>query len=182
MNFKFLLFTILLFNISFAQNKDNNLILWSSTNKLTINDFGIKLSNKNEVPSYGQYSIDYNLRGFDFLTKNFNKKVRNYFIKSASWIDTTSGIATSLKYQQTVFDLSEIYARHFRKELKDNRIKILKGFQFAQELSEKFTTDFSNRKLLYNKETNFGTIQNKQLDWEIQIQKELEEYKDYSYE
>lgn len=76
--------TILLFSIfsSVAQNKtDNeNLIFWSQTKKLTIDDFGIKKDDSSVMLSFGQFSIDYNIGGFSFLTKNFNKKVRNYMI------------------------------------------------------------------------------------------------------
>ncbi len=43
-------------------------------------------------------------------------------------------------------------------------------------------TDFSNRRVLYDKETDFGTIQAKQVEWELQIQKELDELKDYASE
>ncbi len=93
-------------------------LLWSSSHKLTIDDFGIKKSDSNSGLSFAQFSMDYSVRGFDFMKKNFNKNVKNAIIKSASWIDTTQNVEYSLRYQQTLFDMAEIYTRRFRKELR----------------------------------------------------------------
>lgn len=87
---------LLLSKIIFSQTTSNdNYVSWNATRKLTINDFTIKTSNKT-TPSFAQFSVDYEVRGFDFMTKNFNKKVHNYVIKSASWIDTTFDVKRGL--------------------------------------------------------------------------------------
>lgn len=161
---------------------DDNLVFWSSTKKLMAKDFKIKTSNGETNPSFGQFSVDYKVNGFDFLTKNFNKKVRNYFIKSASWIDTTATVSISIRYQQTLFDICEIYARQFRKELKENRKKIASGVQFVEGLNQKAMTDLSNRRVVYDRETKFGTVIEKQSEWEKQIQNELNDLKEFSNE
>ena len=154
--------------------------MWDSNRKLTLSDFSIKNS-EDEMLSYGQYVIDSNIKGFDFLVKDFNKKVRNYFIKSASWINPNFQVEKSLRYQQTLFDLSEIYAREFRKNLKNRRREIIKGFGILEELNQKATTDFSKRRLQYDNDTKYGTIEEKQIEWEKQILKELNEYKEFAY-
>ena len=178
-----LIFLFQPFNILFAQTtKNDNLVFWSSTRKLTIEDFVIKTKNGETNPSFAQFSVDYQVSGFDFMTKNFNKKVRNYFIKSASWIDTTSNVSNSLRYQQTLFDMCEIYTRKFRKALKENRKKIASGTQFVEELNQKVMTDFSNRRVIYDRESNFGQISEKQTEWELQIQSELTELKEFANE
>ena len=117
------LILILTSTYSCGQN-NNNYLLWSATRKLTTNDFAIKTKQLETIPSFAQFSLDYQVNGFDFLTKNFNKKVHNYLIATASWIDTTSNVQQSLVYQQTLFDMCETYARRFRKALKDNRKKL----------------------------------------------------------
>jgi hypothetical protein len=180
------LYLILIFlpqlNISFCQtSQSDNYILWSSTRKLTINDFAIKTTNKTS-PSFAQFSVDYEIKGFDFMTKNFNKKVHNYVIKSASWIDTTFDVAQTLRYQQTLWNICEIYTRRFRKELKDNRKKIASGTGFIKDLNAKIMADFSNRRMDYDAATDFGLNNEKQKEWEVQIQKELDELKDFSLE
>lgn len=161
---------------------DYNYIFWSSTRKFTVNDFLIKTKDLETSPSFAQFSVDYQVGGFDFLAKNFNKKVRHYMIKSASWIDTTYEVTASLKYQQTLFDLCEIYARKFRKELKENKKKIASGTQFVNDLNSKVMSDFQNRHVVYDRETKFGTIAGKQKEWEVQIQNELDELKKFANE
>jgi hypothetical protein len=171
------------FNILSGQNaKNDNLVFWSSTRKLTTDDFVIKTKNGETNPSFAQFSVDYQVSGFDFMTKNFNKKVRNYFIKSASWIDMTSNVSTALRYEQTLFDMCEIYTRQFRKALKENRKKIASGTQFVDELNQKIMTDFSNRRVVYDRESNFGKISEKQTEWELLIQSELNELKEFANE
>lgn len=178
-----IIFLLQPFNIVFSQtSKNDNLVFWSSTRKLTIDDFIIKTKNGETNPSFAQFSVDYQVSGFDFMTKNFNKKVRNYFIKSASWIDTTSNVSNSLRYEQTLFDMCEIYTRQFRKAVKENRKKIASGTQFVDELNQKVMTDFSNRRVAYDGESNFGQISEKQTEWELQIQNELNELKEFANE
>lgn len=166
----------------FCQAKDTNYFSWSSSRRLTMNDFVIKTSNLQTTTSFGQFYIDYQVGGFDFMTKNFNKKVHNYFIRSASWIDTTYDVNVSIRYQQTLFDLAEVYARRFRKDLKDNRKKILTGTDFTKELNAKAMTDFANRRVEYDTETKFGSNTVAQQKWEAQIQLELSQLKDFSTE
>jgi hypothetical protein len=178
-----LIILVLPFNFLFGQTvPDDNLVFWSSTRKLKAADFVIKTKTGETSPSFAQFSIDYKISGFDFMTKNFNKKVRNYLIKSASWIDTTTDVSISLRYQQTLFDISEIYTRQFRKSLKENRKKIASGTQFIEGLDQKAMTDFSNRRVSYARETNFGRTSDKQAEWEFQIQKELNELKEFANE
>ncbi len=182
MKIQLIIFAFFSSSLAFGQINDENHISWSSTNKLTVDDFGIKTKNGETNPSFAQYSVTYQVNGFDFMTKEFNKKVHNYLIKSASWIDTTLDVSASLRYQQTLFDICEIYTRQFRKSLKENRKKIASGLQFVEELNQKAMADFSNRRVIYDSETSFGTNDEKQNEWRLQIQKELDDLNEYASE
>jgi hypothetical protein len=114
------------------------------------------------------------------MTRNFNKKVHNCIIRSASWIDTTYDVKTSLRYQQTLFDLAEIYARHFRKDLKENRKKLATGTEFVKELSTNAMTDFAKRQVDYVSDTRFGTNSVMQERWEGIIKLELDALKEFA--
>lgn len=175
------LFQFVIIVTSFGQSNEHYL-LWSADKKLTAKDFLIKTKQLETTPSFAQFSLDYQLNGFEFLTKNFNQKVRNTFIQSASWIDTTTDISLSLKYQQTLFDLCEIYARQFRKALEENKRKIIKGTAVAQQLNDQYLEEFAKRRISYDLATKFGTDMNLQKEWEIQIQQELTELAKYSYD
>ena len=165
----------------YGQNNADRL-QWSATRKLTVNDFAIKVKSIDNTPSFAQFSIEYQVNGMNFLTKNFNKKVQNYMLPSASWIDTTTNVNQTLVYQQTLFDLAEIYTRQFRKALTENRKKIATGLQFVTDINDKIMSDFSKRRVDYDRETQFGTDIVAQKEWEIQIQKELTELSDFAYE
>lgn len=174
---------ILVLKVSFSQsNQNNDYISWSPARKLTLDDFIIKTTDLKTTPSFAQFFMGFEVKGFDFMTKNFNKKVNNQIIKSASWIDTSYDITESLKYQQTLWDMCEVYARHFRKELKQNRRKIASGTEFIRELNAKIMSDFSKRRIQYDTETKFGSVKEKQTQWEIQIQKELDDLKEFTRE
>ncbi|MEA5461968.1 hypothetical protein VB796_23055 [Arcicella sp. LKC2W] len=181
---KYLLLFFLLYSseLAFSQSIDKNLVFWSSTKKISIADFAIKTNNKKASSSFMQFSIDYNVNGFDFLTKNFNKKVRNSFIRTASWIDTTSNVEKSIRYQQTLFDISEIYTRKFRKQLKENRKKIARGTQIVEEINQSIMTEFSKRRIKYDLDTNFSEIEKSQKEWETQITIELRELENFATE
>lgn len=167
-------------NLVYSQNSKDKL-QWSATRKLTLDDFLIKTKFIETTTSFAQFSFDYKVNGFDFLTKNFNKKVFNSFIKSASWIDTTTNFKQSLIYQQTLFDIAEIYTRQFRKALKENRKKLIKGVEIAENLHNEIMTKFSVRRIDYDSKTKFGYDLEKQKEWEIQIQIELAELNDFAF-
>lgn len=178
--FSTIIMTICLALTSVAQDNPDYL-LWDSSHKLTIDDFGIKKDNSNSGLSYAQYYIEQTVSGLDFMTKKFNKKVKNCMIKSASWIDTTQNVEYSLKYQQTLFDIAEIYTRKFRKELQENRKQISKGLSIVNDLNSKMTAELSKRRMQYDSETNFGLDSEKQIVWDQQIAQELQDLAEYDY-
>jgi len=155
---------------------------WSQSHKLTIDDFGIKTETLETTTSSAQFYFNYQVNGFDFLTKNFNKKVQNCMIKTASWIDTTTNVSESLRYQQSLFDISEVYARKLRKSSRKNRKRIIYGTQIAEELSFKIMSDLSKRIIDYNRETRFRADMVKQEAWEAKIQNEISELNDFAYD
>lgn len=179
------LLTILMLNIiasSTSAQTNSNYLLWNAEHKLTVDDFLIKTKELETSASYAQFSLDYQVGGFDFFARNFNKKIKNNFIKSASWIDTTIDFSQTLIYQQTLFNISEIYARQFRKALKENKRKLLTGMTILQQLNEQFTFGFSKRRIDYDSETKSGSNELIQKQWEFQIQKELTELGNFSYD
>lgn len=160
---------------------NNNEFIWSANKKLTVDDFYIKTKNSETSTSFAQFSFEYQINGFNFLTKNFNKKVRNCMLRNASWIDTTYSIPQSILYQQTLFDIAEIYARKFRKSLKESKKQIIKGVDITNRINQSIMSEFSKRRIEYDRQTNSGTIIEKQKEWEELIKKELEELSNFDY-
>jgi hypothetical protein len=169
------------YQTAFAQDSSDQL-LWDPIRKLTVNDFTIKTSPQSASTSFGQFSFDFQMKGFDIFSKSLNKSVRNYFLPGASWIDTTANVNKSLVYQQTLFDISEIYARQFRKALKENRKQLVKGSKYVDGLNAHYMSEVSKRRLAYDSATNYAANAVIQKEWELQIQKELADLEAYAYD
>ncbi len=167
--------------ISSAQEAGSEKISWSPERKLQSSDFQIKKAESNQSSSYAEFSITYKVGGLDLLSSNLNKRVTNEFIRSGSWIDTTQHVQEALRYQQTSFDLCEVYVRQFRKALLENRKKI-KRLSFVDELNEIYTTAYSKRRMEYDLDTKAGTDNEAQLKWEAQIRQELDQLSAYAFE
>lgn len=175
--------TLLLAGTAFAQNnKDDDRIYWSEGQKLTISDFGIHTRNMESGATSAEFAIDYQVSKLNFATKSFNKKVRNYMVKSTSQIDVTGNVDQFLLYQQTLFDLSEVYAREFRRALQQNKKLLIQSTSVADELNWKIMSEFMERRAKYTKETNSASNKVMQKKWQKEIAYELSVLKDYAYD
>lgn len=178
------LFIILMLypGLTLAQKKeiDTNYIYWSKDRKLKQEDFLIKTAN-NGASSSAMFGSEYNLTGIFSMQipKNYKEKIRHYFVRNASWIDTTANISDNLTYQQTQFDLCEIYFRKFRKEVNENKKKIFWGKLAIRDINNKILADYRKRVVIYDQETKSGNLPDKQQEWELIILKELEELSEF---
>lgn len=181
--------TIILFALSIStmlsaqKQSDLDLLYWSAKERITLDDFGVKTNDASMGLSSAGFSLEYNVHGLSFTTKNFNKKVRHCMVRSASQIDTSGDVDRYIQFQQTLFDITEIYVRQFRKALRENRKKLLFKTDVAEELKDQIIgIDLEYRKAAYTNETNSAKDELKQKEWEKTIQKELNELSDYAYE
>lgn len=175
--------TLLVFSTAFAQkDKDDDRVYWNEGQKLTVDDFGIHTRNMESGATSAEFAIDYQVSKLNFVTKNFNKKVRNYMVKSTSQIDVTGNVDQFLLYQQTLFDLSEVYARELRRALQQNRKLLIRSTSVADELNWKVMSEFMDRRAKYTQETNSASNKPKQKEWEKEIAHELNVLKDYAYD
>lgn len=182
MKYIFLMSLFLSIHVNAFSQGPTDYLRWDASHKLTVDDFGIKKSNSSSGLSFASFSLEYNVSGLDFMTKNFNKKVKNTIIKSASWIDTTQYVTVSLRYQQTLFDIAEVYARKFRKDLKENRKQIAKGLTIVHDINARISSGFAQRRLQFDTETKSGTDTDRLSFWEQQVRQELIDLADYDYQ
>lgn len=175
--------SIFMCGITFAQkNKNDDRIYWNERQQLIVDDFGIKTKDLESGATSAEFAIDYRVGKLNFVTSNFNKNVRNYMVKSTSQIDTTGNVQQYLLYQQTLFNLSEVYARELRKALRENRKSLLRSTNIADELNWKVMSEFMDRRSKYTQETNSASDPVKQKEWEKEIAYELNELKDFAYD
>ncbi|PQJ19571.1 hypothetical protein [Tenacibaculum sp. SG-28] len=171
-------------NQIFGQSLREGQKRWSSEQKLTIDDFKIKISDENNDAVYSQFMISHAIGGFDFMKRNLNQKIENIFLGNASWIDTTkvAEIQKQIDFQQIQFDLAEIHARKFRKRALENKKKIAKGFGVISQINSEIMTKFSESRLKLMKETEGGQNGEKIEEWKEKIATELKGLYEFRYE
>ena len=179
-----IILSIFFSNLSFGQELQNGQKRWSAKEKLTSEDFKIKISDENNPTVYSQFMISYAAQGFDFLKRNLNSKIENLFLGNASWIDTTKveSIKKQIEFQQTQFDLAEIQARKFRKRLFIEKWKISKGFDIMNAISNDIMAEFSEIRLKLIQETQRGTNEQKVFEWNQKIANELKELNEFRFD
>lgn len=179
-------FLIALFCLNFgvAQNLQDGQKRWSSEDKLTVDDFKIKIADEKSDLVFSQFAINYEIGGFDFFTKNLNQKVHNIFLGNASWIDTTKieAVDKQIEYQQSQFDIAEIYTRKFRREVLKNKTELIKGFEIVKQIDNKIMAGLSEERLRFIKETENGNNLAKLQEWREKIAFELEDLNEFRFE
>ncbi|WP_223032349.1 hypothetical protein [Hanstruepera marina] len=179
-----LIFIISSIHLNFAQNLQEGQKRWKADQKLTVEDFRIKISDEHNDAVYSQFMISHMISGFDFMKRNFNQKIENIFLGNASWIDTTKvdNIQKQIDFQQVQFDLAEIHARKFRKRALENKGQIAKGFDIINQISNEIMAEFSESRLELVNETESGQNIEKLTEWKEKILIELKELDEFSYE
>ena len=179
-----IILSVICLNFSFGQELQEGQKRWSSDSKLTIDDFKIKISDENNDVVFSQFMISHSIGGFDFMKRNLNQKIGNIFLGNASWIDTTkiASIDKQIDFQQMQFDLAEIQARKFRKQVLKDKRKIAKGFDIVNEINNDIMAEFSEIRLDLMKETESGHNEQKVAEWKEKIAAELRELDEFSFE
>ena len=179
-----LILTISSLQLTFGQNLQEGQKRWNTDQKLTIEDFKIKISDENNDVVFSQFMISHSIGGFDFMKRNLNQKIENIFLGNASWIDTTKvvDIEKQIDFQQMQFDLAEIHARKFRKRVLEHKGQIAKGFDIIKQINNDIMTEFSKCRLELVKETESGRNEQKLAEWEEKIATKLKELDEFSYE
>lgn len=179
-----IILTVSCLNLSFGQELQDGQKRWSSEDKLTFEDFKIKVSNSNNELAYSQFMISHAIGGFDFMKKNMNQKVGNLFLGNASYIDTTKveNIQKQINFQQMQFDLAEIQARNFRKRVLKDKSKITKGFDIVNEINNEIMTELTEMRMDLMKETDGGRNEVKVAEWKEIITTKLNALHEFRYE
>ncbi|MDQ0477392.1 hypothetical protein [Chryseobacterium sp. MDT2-18] len=175
----FVLFTIPFFQSQILKPDE---IIWDKSRKLSTDEFHIK-TDDTLSPIRSTVIISWELMGFSVFNKNFNQNVTTKIIKSASLVNPNlPNVEQLIDYQQTIFDLAEIYARKMRRDLFLNKSKLWKGFDFASEILNEHLNEFHRVQLLMDRQTNSGNDADKLKYWQDLIKTELSKTQQYDYQ
>lgn len=168
----------------FGQELQDGQKRWSAEEKLSLDDFKIKLSDTNNEAIYSQFYITHTIGGFDFMKKNINQKVGNIFLGNASYIDTTKveDIQKQIDFQQMQFDLSEIQARNFRRRILEEKSKLTKGFDIVNSINNEIMAELTEMRMNLMKETDGGRNEQKIEEWKKLIASKLKALDEFRFE
>ena len=123
-------------------------------------------------------SHSYAIDGKGVLDKS-SSKVRAHFYTTFSWYKPESVTKAILEHEQKHFDISEIYARKFRKRIQE--------FQFTTNSKEEIKNLYKsteeerrNTQQLFDKETDHSKRKNQELLWANRIKDSLKKYEAYT--
>lgn len=177
-----LLFLFFLFNVPTAFGQ--SIIEWNKDYTLQKSDFLATNQVGGEIfVVYPACAINfsYQMSTYEFmLTKNFNSKVSTTFNRPASYIVAPDSLTANrlLKFAQAEFDLTELYARKFRKSMFENK-KAFSDPGFYQRLYDSIQNEHSVHISQLSQNTNVGMAEERLREQHLQILSGIEELSDY---
>lgn len=114
------------------------------------------------------------------LTKNFNSRVNCSFRRNlATLVAPDTATAMSLvDFSRYEFDLSELYARKFRKKLFEEK-GAFSNIKFMEPIYIQVQNDLAERHTLAASESDLGMKKEKLAELHEQVRREIEELNDY---
>ena len=84
-----------------------------------------------------------------------------------------------MAHEQLHFDITELYARIFRKQLTEN-IKSVRDLSKIKGMGKQILSDWDKEEDLYDRETEHSINEAKQKEWILNIRQRLDELKDFA--
>ena len=171
----FLLLLFIIPIVAFAQSRDEELLDWSASRKLTWNDYKASPDpNSDAAASTTSYlAIEYNI-----TSSSFGYKIESRFSKTRSWgLHKTAYI---LSHEQGHFDIAEIFARKLNKKMSEYRFNKRTYQQDLNKIYHDILEEKEEMQNDYDKETNHSIKEAKQAEWLKKIKDMLDEYADYA--
>ena len=173
MNIRLLFFTLLMPLFVQAQGDNADVIEWRANRKLNWDDF------KGNAPEGSQEAALTNC-GFGYASNNVNRfeeakfTVTVQFYRSKSWVHHDKESVRLLQHEQRHFDLSELYARQFRKRLSERKWTGA-DLKKAEKIYQDLFKELDDQQHKYDEETIHGLDTEKQNQWNETIAKELKD-------
>lgn len=162
--------------ISFAAYQTGNLIFWTSEKKLSWSDFKGTPNPKSSYFAFTESGIKADLESKD---DSVFINVRTYFDKQSSWTKDIKN-ESLLQHEQLHFQITELFARKFRKELSETKFTMKQLSDELHKIHGRVFSDCREMQARYDKETNHSIIKEKQAEWNKKVQTELESLSNWS--
>lgn len=157
--------------------KNEKYIYWTKDRKLTWDDFKGK-PQKRFAAASTVYNLDKNI--FEINANTYEVKIDAIFYCYDSWKKTEWANDEVLAHEQKHFDIVELYARKFRKRIKEISYKSYKELKLKSDsvftVIEKEMDVYQD---LYDDETDGSMNGKKQREWEAKIISGIDALKEF---
>lgn len=162
------------------QSINEEVIEWQDTVQLNWSDFKGRPQNFGDVVALTSSGISYKFSVKEDRHKvtDFNVQVQAHFYPKRSWFHKKRASDHILAHEQLHFDITELYARKFRKEI--THLKISKDIKRdLNSLYERIIKDMTVEQSTYDIQTNHSRDAKAQFAWNKKISDALKVYNDY---
>jgi len=162
--------------------KTDDYIFWDENRKLAWEDFKGEPLDTSE--NYSSEIIIKNPSTIERanLFSSFKLTSICVFDKRHSWVNKKFVTPSLLLYNQTIFDIYELYVRKLRKEFSETDFGIDDYSEKFHRMAEKINGDLIDTIEEFRKESKIGKDENVITQWSIKIKNELEELKQFEKE
>lgn len=159
-----------------AEAAEKNLILYHPEDRLEISDFRGKPDKSSPGVGATYSGITMEMQG---QRKNnimdIAVKLTVYFDRTKSWMKPEGKTESVLAHEQIHFDLTAVKACALAKAIQQEKFTAENVQQRIRALQASHTAELSRLQQAYDKETEHGTIVNKQREWEARVVKQWAE-------
>lgn len=144
-------------------------------------DFKLSWSHFRGVPKQNMSAVAVTASGITFgssvqetdkIVTGFSTNVYAHFYPKRSWYKKEHGDKRILAHEQLHFDITELYARKFRKQIE--QLKVSNDIrEELKRLHERINAELAATQKKYDEETNNSLIQVFQDKWNVYVPKEL---------
>ncbi|MBU2928571.1 DUF922 domain-containing Zn-dependent protease [Winogradskyella psychrotolerans] len=155
-------------------------VTWNETAKLTWADFkGTPNSESDAVAlTASGITFGYSVKTSGERIVDFTTTVEAHFYPNKSWYLKDKANTYILAHEQLHFDITELYARQFRQQIK----KLVVNQNVKEQMNRlhaKINEAVNDMQRRYDEETEHSMNKEMQKQWEVTIRKELSKFDDY---
>lgn len=161
-------------------SQEEHTISWSNEYKLQWSDFQgeIVTSEDAAASTASGLTFGYSLSNTGNTIDSFESKVQAYFYPKKSWYLPEKANAHILGHEQLHFDITELFARKFRKSLQE--VSLTGNIKNKlQILHSSINKELYQLQRVYDDETNHSINKEAQKQWELVIAEELKKLDDF---
>lgn len=175
-------FLSVVFGLLVLTSSNDKAISWRDDVKLTWNHFkGTPNSNISAAAlTASGITFEFSVKETNERVIGFNTKVYAHFYPDKSWYIKEQGDAHILAHEQLHFDITELYARKFRKQIDGLKVSNTIKSQL-RSLHEKLNKDLAVTQNTYDRETDNSLNLEFQNIWNSFVKLELKKLEAYKF-